>query len=434
LSLRTRFIVYLVVVHAMMGALGVYLLRDHRAWLFAVEGVLVASFAAGIALASRMFRALRFVGDSARFLHDSDYTAHFLPVAQPEIDRLIEVYNRMVDHLRTERQRVQEQRHFLSRVMDASPSGILVLDFDGRFEAVNPAAAKLLGGRADQWIGRSLVDAGVPLFGSLAALAPGESRVLAASGGRRLRAQHGRFLDRGFPRSFYLVEELTAELRHSEKAAYEKLIRLMSHEVNNSVAASGSLLQSSLGYGPQLAPDDRADFERALQIACDRLDQLNVFMRGFADVVRLPPPVRQSVALRPILEEAEALTRAQREARRIRWVWDVRHDPPAVSLDRVQIGQALVNIVKNAIEAVDHDGTITVRLQTESTRVRLDIEDNGPGIPPDVRGQLFTPFFTTKPNGQGIGLTLVHEILANHGLDFALEGPPGGPTCFRIFF
>jgi signal transduction histidine kinase len=299
---------------------------------------------------------------------------------------------------------------------------------------VNPAAARLLVGRADEWIGRPLAGTGVPLLESLAALAPGESRVVAASGGRRLRAQHGRFLDRGFPRSFYLVEELTAELRQSEKAAYEKLIRLMSHEVNNSVAASSSLLQSSLGYGPQLAPGDRADFERALQIACDRLGQLNVFMRGFADVVRLPPPVRQPVALRAILEEAEALTRAQREARRIRWTWDVRYDPPPVPLDRVQVGQALVNIVKNAIEAIDHDGVITVRLLSEGARVRLDIEDSGPGIPQEVRGQLFTPFFTTKPNGQGIGLTLVQEILANHGLDFALESPPGGPTCFRISF
>jgi nitrogen fixation/metabolism regulation signal transduction histidine kinase len=434
LSLRTRFIVYLVVVHVMMGALGAHLLRDHRAWLFAVEGVLVASFAAGIALATRMFRALRFVGDSARFLHDSDYTARFLPVAQPEIDRLIDVYNSMVDNLRAERQRVQEQRHFLSRVMEASPSGILVLDFDGRLEVVNPTAARLLGGPADQWIGRPLVGAGVPILESLSALPSGESRVLGVGGGRRVRAQHGRFVDRGFPRSFYLIEELTAELRQSEKAAYEKLIRLMSHEVNNSVAASSSLLQSSRSYAPQLVSGDRADFEQALQIACDRLDQLNVFMRGFADVVRLPPPVRQPVALRPILYEVEALTRAQRDAQRVRWTWDIRHDPPTLLLDRVQMGQALVNIVKNAIEAIDGEGTITVRLLNERARVRLEIEDSGPGIPADVREQLFTPFFTTKPNGQGIGLTLVQEILANHGLDFALEGPPGGPTRFRILF
>ena len=105
-----------------------------------------------------------------------------------------------------------------------------------------------------------------------------------------MRVQRGTFLDRGFARSFLLLEELTEELRQSEKAAYEKLIRMMSHEVNNSVGASSSLLQSSLSYSAQLSGDDRADFERALQIAIDRMGQLNVFMRSFADVVRLPPP------------------------------------------------------------------------------------------------------------------------------------------------
>ncbi len=88
-------------------------------------------------------------------------------------------------------------------------------------------------------------------------------------------------MDRGFPRAFYLLEELTEELRQTERAAYEKLIRMMSHEVNNSVGASSSLLQSSLSYAAQLAPEDRDDFERALQIAIDRMGQLNTFMRGF---------------------------------------------------------------------------------------------------------------------------------------------------------
>ena len=271
----------------------------------------------------------------------------------------------------------------------------------------------------------------------------------AAHGGRRVRVQRGTFLDRGFSRSFFLLEELTEELRQSEKAAYEKLIRMMSHEVNNSVGASRSLLQSSLGYSAQLSDADRADFERALQIAIDRMGQLNLFMRSFADVVRLPPPVRQPVDLVEVLRHIEGLVRADRDARAIGWRWAIEEEPAVLPMDPVQMEQALLNIVKNAIEAIDDNaagrpaaadtgtasrGTVTVRVRRIGPRLRLEIEDTGPGIPPDVREGLFTPFFTTKAGGQGIGLTMVQEILSNHGFSFSLESAPGRATAFTIDF
>ncbi len=446
MSLRVRFTVYLIAVHALLAAAGVYFLRQNRLWLFAVELVFVASLATGVALVRRMFRALAFVGDSAQFLHDSDYTTRFRDVGQPEIDQLIGVYNRMVDSLRAERQRVQEQHYFLGRVLDVSPSGIVVLDLDGRIELVNPAAERLLQRTAGDLRGRPLPAPDVPLLETTASLSPGEARVIAAHGGRRVRVQRGTFLDRGFARSFLLLEELTEELRQSEKAAYEKLIRMMSHEVNNSVGASSSLLQSSLSYSAQLSDDDRADFERALQIAIDRMGQLNVFMRSFADVVRLPPPGRQAVNLVEVLRRIEGLVRADREARGIGWRWAIEEDPAVVTIDPVQIEQALLNIVKNAVEAIDDGaplpagvrrdgdvrGTVTVRLRRVDARWRLEIEDTGPGVTQAVREQLFTPFFTTKPHGQGIGLTVVQEILSNHGFAFSLDSTPPGPTTFTI--
>ncbi len=448
MSLRARFTLYLAVVHALLAVAGVYVLRQNRLWLFVVEIVFVASLATGVALVRRMFRAIGFVGDSAQFLNDSDYTARFLEVGQPEVDRLIGVYNRMVDSLRAERQRVQEQHYFLGRILDVSPSGIVVLDLDGQIELLNPAAEGLLQRSADALRGLSLQSSQMPLLEMMATVQPGEARVAAAHGGRRVRVQRGTFLDRGFPRSFFLLEELTEELRRSEKAAYEKLIRMMSHEVNNSVGASSSLLQSSLSYSAQLTDADRADFERALQIAIDRMGQLNLFMRSFADVVRLPPPVRQPVDLADVLRRIEGLVRADREARAIAWRWEIDEDPAVVPMDPVQMEQALLNIVKNAIEAIDDvaagvagahretasRGTVTVRLRRAGDRLRLEIEDTGPGIPPDVREGLFTPFFTTKPGGQGIGLTMVQEILSNHGFAFSLESTPGRPTTFTIDF
>jgi len=113
---------------------------------------------------------------------------------------------------------------------------------------------------------------------------------------------------------------------------------------------------------------------------------------------------------------------------------EVEADGAPISMDRAQIEQALLNVAKNGIEAIGSDGTLTIRLGRREDKRALEIEDTGPGIAPGVREQLFTPFFSTKEGGQGIGLTLVQEILANHHFGYALEGPNGGPTRFTIVF
>ena len=169
--------------------------------------------------------------------------------------------------------------------------------------------------------------------------------MLAVWGGRRVRALHGTFLDRGFRRSFFLLEELTDELRHSEKAAYEKLIRMLSHEVNNTVGATNSLLNSCLTYGVQLDPHDRADFEHALGVVIARTEQLSAFMASFADVVRLPAPQLAPVDPAALVDGLLALIRAQADQRRIAVVRQglaIGWTP--VRLDRGQIEQALLNV------------------------------------------------------------------------------------------
>ena len=106
----------------------------------------------------------------------------------------------------------------------------------------------------------------------------------------------------------------------------------------------------------------------------------------------------------------------------------------SVQIDRGQMEQALLNVLQNAVDAVRGDGSITIRLHSRNGQPKVIIEDTKPGIGAEARMNLFTPFFSTKPEGQGLGLTLVQEILAGHGYDYALECPPGGPTRFTIVF
>lgn len=212
--------------------------------------------------------------------------------------RLIEVYNRMADHLRRERIRMQEQDYFLDKILAVSPTGVLAFDFEGKITMANPAAERMLRAAAAELVGSELRRLPPPFAGKLDSLKNGESEIIPLSGRRRVKCQRAQFVDRGFTRDFILVEELTEELRQTGKAAYEKIIRMMSHEVNNSIGSANSLLHSCLHYSGQLTDEDRRDFENALKVIISRTDYLNAFMRNFADVFRLPKPSLKPVDVR----------------------------------------------------------------------------------------------------------------------------------------
>lgn len=432
-SLRARFIIYLIFIHLLFACLAVYLLLGRRIWLLAVEAIFLLSLSIGVNLIRRLFGTIDLLNTGAQFIEESDFTSRFRETGQAEMDRLVGVYNRMIDHLRQERTRMQEQNYFLEKVLDASPSGVMTFDFDGRAAMANPIAGKLLGRSPSEILGKTLAEMDAPLAAALREIPIDDSQVIPFGGRRRVKCRRSHFLDRGFSREFILFEELTEELRLAEKTAYEKVIRLMSHEVNNSVGSANSLLHSSLHYAPQLRDEDRRDFETAIRIAIDRTDHLNAFMRNFADVFRLPPPRMEATDVPQLLEELAALFRQEMEKRRIEVKWDL-HRALRISMDRHQMEQALVNILKNAVEAIDQNGVITFRIGTDGGRDFLIIEDTGRGVSAAARDYLFTPFFSDKENGQGIGLTLVQEILDQHGFEYSLESLAGGPTEFRIGF
>jgi signal transduction histidine kinase len=345
-------------------------------------------------------------------ISERDFTSHFAAVGQPEMDALVSVYNRMIDRLRDERLSAEERHQFLQRLVEASPSGIVICDFDGNIEQMNPAARRL---------------ATPELLDALTPMQAGESKLVTGDHARRLKVWRAEFRDRGFAKSFFLIEELTDELRLSEKAAYEKMIRMMSHEVNNSVGAVRSLLESSLRYAPQIGEKDREDFVHALTIASSRIDALNQFMRGFADVVRIPPPRRAPVPVRELVSEIVTLLKPELDQRQIALQTSMNGEMNA-DIDRHQFEQVIVNILRNAMEAVDRDGKIDIALSDGV----LTISDSGPGIAADDHSDLFTPFFTTKRDGRGLGLSVVQEILTNHGAAFWLQNRKEGGAEFGI--
>lgn len=432
MSLRTKIVAYLIGVHVAFAIAIVWAAGGAPVWLLAAEATALVSLLVGLTMVSRLLRTLELGDEAARLIREADFTTRLLPVGDKRINGLIDVYNRMVDTLRGERARIQEQQHFLEQIVGASPSGMVVLDFDGRISDINPAALALLGISRDAAIGSRPGSLAQPLAAHLALLAPGTADVCSLSGARRVRCHRGSFIDRGFPRDFFVIEELTEEARRIERAAYEKVIRVMSHEVSNTVAASNSLLESSLTYAAQLPAASGADLQHALRIAMDRSSQLNQFLRRFADVFRLPAPRRERTDLRVLLRQLVTLMQVRSPETTVSCEWEEDAVPVWAELDRAQFEQACLNIIKNGVEAAGPGGSVVIAIATNGAATFITIDDSGPGPGPEAEAHLFTPFFSTKPQGQGIGLTLVREILTGHGFGYTMERLPGGPTRFTI--
>jgi signal transduction histidine kinase len=414
MTLRGKILIYIIALHAVLAGAAFAFLLEQTPLLFVVEALFLLSVLISIRLVRVLFVPLDLIQTGAELIAERDFTSRLAPVGQTEMDTLIDVYNRMIDRLRDERLAAEERHQLLQKIVTASPAGIVICDFDGNLEQMNPAAERMMTAE---------------LRAQLETIPPGASRLLTHLGARRLKVSRAEFRDRGFAKTFYLIEEMTEELRVSEKAAYEKLIRMMSHEVNNSVGAVRSLLESSLRYAPQVGDADREDFRGALTIASLRIDALNRFMSAFADVVRIPLPRRAPARIADLCQRVAALLRPELEERSITIGLDL-HDRGEYDIDASQIEQVILNIFRNAIDAVGRDGSIHVTLRGGT----LTIADTGPGISDSIRNELFTPFFTTKRDGRGLGLTIVHDILANHTLPFALKSRPEGGAEFTIEF
>lgn len=430
MTLRIKFLLFVVIIHAVLIALAAQLRTTNAGLFVASEALLLLSIYFTVQLYRDFVRPFELIAAGTAAIQAKDFSMKFVPVGQREMDQLIEVYNHMIDALRRERVSQHEKSFLLERLIQASPAGILILNFEGRIDSANPAAEKFLGQPAAALQGQ--LPGALPggWGAALAELNENQPQSLRLSGLQTYRAHAARFLDRGFQRRFIVLEELTTELIQQEKEAYGKLIRMMSHEINNSIGAINSILHSFGHYTPQLAAADRPDFVQALDVSIARNTQLANFIANFARLVRLPPPVLQPTDVHVLLRGICRLLQPQSEARRINWHMNLGPAPLVLALDAQQMEQALLNIAKNALEAIGEDGNVWV--SSTAQPARIIIENDGPSISTEVSQRLFTPFFSTKRDGQGIGLTLVRDILFGHNYVFSLQTQGDGRTAFII--
>jgi len=320
--------------------------------------------------------------------------------------------NTLADTLRGQRLGAQEATALLRAVMAEIDVAIFAFDGQQRLVLVNRYGARLLGGDDDALIGRAADALGL----QPALQTPGTLLDLTFAGGSgRWEVRRTRFFQGGTPHDLLALSDLSQPLREQERESWRKLIRVIGHELNNSLAPIKSIagsLESLLARTPP--PDDwREDMTHGLGIIASRADALGRFTSAYARLARLPPPSRTATDLGPLMRRVADL-----DGRRP--VVLAEGPPITLDADPDQLEQLLINVTRNAVDAVlETGGGVALGWTADDGWVEVRVEDEGPGLP--STGNLFVPFFTTKPGGSGIGLALSRQIAEGHGGTLTLE-------------
>ncbi|HRN57552.1 MAG TPA: ATP-binding protein [Agriterribacter sp.] len=428
---RTKYILFVVILHLIAVALTWFIFQN-KVFFIVAEVFIIISIVLSWQLYRQLIQPLKLLMEGTQAIKDRDFNVKFLPTGKHEIDELIAVYNQMMDELRRERTRQEQQHFFLEKLIHTSPTGIIILDFDERIHDINPRALQLMQAERAQLLSKSVYEISHPVIVQLRDLQAGGSKTFTFNNTATYKIQKSSFVDRGFPRHFIMIEELTAEILAAEKKAYGKVIRMMAHEVNNSIGSVNSIIQSTVISDTLWENGEHASLKDALQVAMDRNYNLNVFMRNFADLVRLPNPRKKNINLPEMIRSIIKLMEMKAGEKNIQFIYDVPDDAFYITADPQQMEQVLINIVKNAVEAIATEGYISFNINRYKRE--LTVANNGKEITEAEAAQLFSPFFSTKKDGQGIGLTLVKEVLLNHDFGLSLKTVAEGLTEFRIRF
>ena len=409
-----------------------YIATEENGWKFYMtEGIISFCLIYLVYFYNKVIKPLNSIAGGMDLLRAQDFSSRLAPVGQQEADRIVQVFNRMMDQLKEERLRLREQNHFLDLLINVSPMGVVILTFDERISMANKAALAFLGETSEKAIqNKTMTQLSSDLAEELSRLPKDATETIRLSDSHIYRCSRLSFVDHGFAHPFFLIESLTSEVMKAEKKAYEKVIRMIAHEVNNTVAGTTSALET-IDDALQTM-EDTDDLREVMKVCIERSFNMSRFITNFANVVKIPEPQTEKVGLNARVEACKIFMENVCQSRNIKLHMELCEESPIVEMDTSLFEQVLINIIKNSAESIDEGGEIVIR--TTASPLMLEVCDNGKGISKEIESKLFTPFFSTKPNGQGIGLIFIREVLMKHGFSFSLRTYPDGLTRFRIRF
>jgi nitrogen fixation/metabolism regulation signal transduction histidine kinase len=403
---------------------------DYSAKLVWTFLLVIASCALGFLVSARehVVRPLQTMSNLLAALREGDYSIRARGArADDALGEVLLEINQLGETLRVQRLGAFEATALLRTIMAEIDVAVFTFDPERRLRLVNRAGENLLRQPIDKLLGRRAQDLGLALCLDADEDAPLPLSFPGGSG--RWGVRKSNFREHGLPHELLVLTDLSRTLREEERTAWQRLVRVLGHEMNNSLAPIKSIagsLETLLRRDPP-PPDWQDDARSGLNVIATRAESLSRFMQAYARLARLPSPQKEPIDLGALVRRVVSLeTRLAVQLR----------EGPAVTIpaDAAQIEQLLINILHNAVDAsLETGGAVTIGWRSRGDCEEIFVCDEGPGILNP--SNLFVPFFTTKPGGSGIGLALSRQIAEAHGGSLSLtnrEDRTGGEALLRL--